>query len=431
MSKEKLAAVRELINQKRFSEARAILETIDDDPSAQALLRQLDRKAPRSRPQGNSGCLGYVLTVFASAVLTSALIAAMVFFTAPERPASRGAAATRQPAEPPPTEIPTVRVGVVQSSQSVNVRSGPGTNFERVATLPPNAEVAIMDDSSNREWYNVRLSDDSTGWVRADLLDVRDVPLDEAPAVAAISPEPTEDPTPEPTPLPVCTPEEARAWWQGAPLYAQANHAWLEAREKPDASISDIIARLENDRATYEFLPYPPCAEGVRADVLAGAGAMLAALRTLAAGDAEAAAQQVETAREETFAAALQTLTADLGVAFSSTTCGAEFWYGVVAADVNLFLDLVAEAGEAEAGSDTARTGVFRMQDIRRQLAEPYFPLCASRARESLLSALDEGADLYRAVFDGDAGRIQQFRNGVNVQRGAFFQELNRLGVRQ
>ncbi len=69
----------------------------------------------------------------------------------------------------PPTRTPTVTptvtptaAGVIRSTENVNLRSGPGTNYDIVLSVPPGTEVGVLGmqtDANGREWYKVALTD--------------------------------------------------------------------------------------------------------------------------------------------------------------------------------------------------------------------------------------------------------------------------------
>lgn len=70
---------------------------------------------------------------------------------------------------PIPTATPTVE-GIVQSLQRVNVRTGPGENFDSFDSLAPGTGVLILLQTEDGAWYNVRLGDGTEGWISAKLL---------------------------------------------------------------------------------------------------------------------------------------------------------------------------------------------------------------------------------------------------------------------
>ncbi|QPC83845.1 SH3 domain-containing protein [Phototrophicus methaneseepsis] len=71
---------------------------------------------------------------------------------------------------PTPTLTPTIQ-GIINSAAGlVNVREGPGTNFVIIDTIPPGTGVILLGVSPEGDWYNVRLEDNSEGWLAASLL---------------------------------------------------------------------------------------------------------------------------------------------------------------------------------------------------------------------------------------------------------------------
>ena len=70
---------------------------------------------------------------------------------------------------PTPTEIPPI-VGVVNSVQNVNVRSGPGVDFSDIIALAPNTRVEVLGQSNDGRWFNVLMNDGQEGWIATSLL---------------------------------------------------------------------------------------------------------------------------------------------------------------------------------------------------------------------------------------------------------------------
>lgn len=77
------------------------------------------------------------------------------------------------------TDTPTARatlapVGIVNSSQTINVREGPSTSTEIVSTLAPDERVEILRSVPGTveegSWFNIRLADGTVGYVSAALL---------------------------------------------------------------------------------------------------------------------------------------------------------------------------------------------------------------------------------------------------------------------
>ena len=74
-----------------------------------------------------------------------------------------------QPAEQP--AVQTVRFGTVSAS-TLNVRSGPGTSYDKVATLSSGAPVEIVEELD--EWYHIQ-ADPVTGYVSKEYVTVEQV----------------------------------------------------------------------------------------------------------------------------------------------------------------------------------------------------------------------------------------------------------------
>lgn len=96
---------------------------------------------------------------------------------------------------PTPTVTPTIQ-GIVQSLQRVNVRTGPGTEYDFLTSLPPGTGVQIIGADPDGGWYNVRLEDGREGWMSAGLLFLPDTP----------TPFPSPTPSPDLTALALGTP---------------------------------------------------------------------------------------------------------------------------------------------------------------------------------------------------------------------------------
>jgi hypothetical protein len=78
------------------------------------------------------------------------------------------------------TSSDLIEVGVVISSDVVNVRSGPGTGNPPVGSAQPGDVLPIIGRNADESWYNVRLEDGTEGWIAAFLLRIEMVtPPDE------------------------------------------------------------------------------------------------------------------------------------------------------------------------------------------------------------------------------------------------------------
>lgn len=68
----------------------------------------------------------------------------------------------------------TVILGVNNTSDAINVREGPGRDFARVAALGAGQEVQIIGRNDDGSWLQVRLEDDTEGWVLAELIRIQE-----------------------------------------------------------------------------------------------------------------------------------------------------------------------------------------------------------------------------------------------------------------
>jgi hypothetical protein len=76
---------------------------------------------------------------------------------------------------PTPTATPPI-TGIVASLQTVNVRQGPGTEFDSIIALTPGTGVMILGQNEDGRWLNIRLDDGREGWISAALLRVNPTP---------------------------------------------------------------------------------------------------------------------------------------------------------------------------------------------------------------------------------------------------------------
>ncbi|RMG84465.1 MAG: hypothetical protein D6712_11235, partial [Chloroflexi bacterium] len=131
-----------------------------------------------------------------------------------------------------PTPTPAVAVfAIVESTTTINMRSGAGTEFEVMQGLAPQTEGLVIGESEDGAWTQIRLEDDTEGWIATQLLrfetrlvevevtatpvveptpaPVTEQPIEATPTSeteAATPAEPTETPTPAP---PTATPTPA------------------------------------------------------------------------------------------------------------------------------------------------------------------------------------------------------------------------------
>ena len=74
-------------------------------------------------------------------------------------------------ATPAPTQAPSGSEQSAKTTEYVNFRSGPGTNYSSKGVIASGTTVTVTD-RSNSEWYAVRLSNGSTGYIFAQYLKV-------------------------------------------------------------------------------------------------------------------------------------------------------------------------------------------------------------------------------------------------------------------
>lgn len=75
---------------------------------------------------------------------------------------------------PQPTSAPVVIQGVIKSSDSVNVREGPGREFARVTAVRPGTVVQVIGRNGAADWLQIRLDDGTEGWVSAQLIEIQE-----------------------------------------------------------------------------------------------------------------------------------------------------------------------------------------------------------------------------------------------------------------
>lgn len=83
-----------------------------------------------------------------------------------------------------PTTIPTIITARVIATTRINVRSGPGTNFQPVSAVDPGTEFVVIGRNGDGSWIQVKLADEREGWVSASLVEVS-VAQAEVPTVTA------------------------------------------------------------------------------------------------------------------------------------------------------------------------------------------------------------------------------------------------------
>ena len=139
----------------------------------------------------------------------------------PDTPTPEPSAPTQPPAtQAPPDASPVPSGPSVTVDTNLNVRTGPGTNYDRVGSLAAGSTVAITGRDANRAWWQIPYADapGGQGWISAGYGTASNA---ESVPVVQVPPTPTPSgPTPAPTsaaPPPGPTPafQFSPLAWQG------------------------------------------------------------------------------------------------------------------------------------------------------------------------------------------------------------------------
>ena len=92
--------------------------------------------------------------------------------------------ATATPA-PTPTPAPSdpSKEQTAKTTEYVNFRTGPGTNYSSKGVIPSGTAITVTD-TSNSQWYAVRLADGSTGYIYAQYIKITSATATPAPTEA-------------------------------------------------------------------------------------------------------------------------------------------------------------------------------------------------------------------------------------------------------
>jgi len=131
---------------------------------------------------------------------------------APTATPTTASVATATPAPPTPTPNPVVSLNP-DTSQQINVRSGPGTDYPVIASFKAGAIAVVVGRNADQSWWDVKLEGvTSPGWVNARLVKLTGnadaVPVEK---VAPPPPTPTAPPTSPPAATSTETPAQAEA----------------------------------------------------------------------------------------------------------------------------------------------------------------------------------------------------------------------------
>jgi uncharacterized protein YgiM (DUF1202 family) len=181
--------------------------------------------------------------------------------TAPPTPVVQAPTPTAQPA-----------LALLTASTNLNVRSGPGTNYQAIGVLQSGQSAEVTGLSFDRTWWQIKFPGalDGHGWVAAQYVaaqNVGNVPLVQA---ANVPPAPTLTPTATPLPAPTATPLVIRDWrgeyynntsLSGAPVLVRndvnVNFNWGQGSPGANVPADNFSARWTRgqhfDGGTYRF----------------------------------------------------------------------------------------------------------------------------------------------------------------------------------
>ena len=119
-----------------------------------------------------------------------------------EATASPAEGETPEPTATSLTASPSVPTQARITGDGLQVRVGPGTTYEVIASLAEGDEVSVLGRDEMGDWVKVGLDSGEEGWVAAEFVDVGGG----LKAVPVLTPEPSATPTTEPTPTAVPSP---------------------------------------------------------------------------------------------------------------------------------------------------------------------------------------------------------------------------------
>lgn len=107
-------------------------------------------------------------------------------------------------AAPPPTDTPTPEPAPASAAVStlMNVRSGPGTNYNIIGTAEPGQRYVITGKNPQGDWWQIDYNGQS-GWLFGQLVTAENTEGVQVAANIPAPPPPTATPIPQPTPTPV------------------------------------------------------------------------------------------------------------------------------------------------------------------------------------------------------------------------------------
>jgi uncharacterized protein YraI len=392
-------------------------------------MAKKQNKARQKQRRRGAGVGSYLLTMVVSAVVTAVLIAVLVVATSPLRGGVSAAGVSQASTDTVPTSTVAItatpaRTGVVAaSSDSVNVRSGPGTDFEVLSTVNSGATVVILGQNGDGTWQNIQLDDGRQGWISTALLRLPQEPTAVAQATEVVE---------VATELVVveCQGNEAGTWWSdsASALFTQSKYAVLRAEDNQFQNINDLYISVETDQTAFEGADYPPCVTTLRASLLQGSQEILDGLQDYANGNQEAGRRRIANAQTTFFEPVEQTVSTDLGVEVFAGDCPVDAWMAGIEEPYARFTTIINEFAPGSTAIETIRPLIFETQRLRQTVAEAFTPDCANTVRDFLLDFMDEGIGLLQGAFAGDQTAVQSRQAGLVRARDVFRSEITRLG---
>jgi hypothetical protein len=112
------------------------------------------------------------------------------------------------PASEPPAPPEAVNEPQLIAPGAVNIRSGPGLNYDVIGTLNANTAMPVVGRNSQGTWWQIKTPDDTRGWVANSVVNATDtgsVPVAQAPPApqpASVAAQPAAETNPPPPPPP-------------------------------------------------------------------------------------------------------------------------------------------------------------------------------------------------------------------------------------
>jgi len=153
--------------------------------------------------------------------------------TAGSTPSSASETALEQAGAPPAsdesTPIPVdTTPRVIADNTDVNLRTGPGTNYDRVGVLPQGESLEVVGRNADASWWQVTTLD-GLRWIAANVTTATNV--DAGIPVVLAPPTPTNLPPPPPTLTPPPTPSPAPQYqYTVRNIFGQVNEAITQIR---------------------------------------------------------------------------------------------------------------------------------------------------------------------------------------------------------